>query len=1366
MQERRTHRRVASMACVLLGFALQVGGVRAHADTTVRRFALAPVAADGVDVDGGQLRLSYTYAQTGNEPLLMEAERASLLRLDPDLGRLRPDSTASGGFAIAYAHTASFRFTLQTPGAYTVWYRALFPAQGTWLHFENMDGGESRTFTDSDGAIPNQWLWTQGPTYTLTAGQHSLNLTPHGWWGGARLDKIALLAAGTPAPVGTGTTSAAAPMGTVRTEPLQSKNLVRWGSLALTNLTGAGAVRAEYSTDRGTSWSPLPPRGDLSSLPPQASLAFRFHLSPDTNGMTPILDRPQVTAMARQTPDLILADSNMQLRFSGDTGALLGIRNLKTATDYMLPDTETPLFAFDAIHCDYGPVREIGFDQAALRHARIRRAKRHLDMTFALLNGQVLASLTVSLEPAGLARFSLRVANRSSNTLCRVRVPQLRNLRIGADAANDKLFTPILSGGIAPYPASLRLPRLAYTDRALFYPGMAYTCWMDLWDEQGGGLYVACEDRDYRTTEICFSASGTEDPSFKRAGQADPPAAAGDYKRLAAPGQTIDIGFAKDLAIPPHRTVRVPNVILGVHEGDWHWGADRYRAWAQSWMKKADVPDWLMDTDGRAVTHMTWLGTFAELAKERGRDAAHREKYGMTHPPYPMWYVMSQKEETDAGPMSLNRILGTDEMFKAGIQKQHELGHRMMFYTLPPAFTPGFHREAKRLGPMPAAMVPDDEVPPKGFYAEIALRNLDGSLAYPDEVRSYQPVCMGATRWQNYLHHMLVEKYVRQYGSDGLYLDGMGLCTYPCANLRHGHAGYGEWLQGFTRLMPRVIRETRQSRPGGIYVGEGMGDVEMQYLDSGLFYTDNAPEVYRYTLPWNVGSLLDSPVSYNHQGYPTTHSLLEFATVYGLKAWGFNEYRTAAEPQREQIVAFRQNISPFQSRARFMDEVGLRIADASIRGKLYTRDDDGTRGALAVFFNPHPDTGAPGELDDSAVGAPRAAWRFTLDGRIEPLPIERHDGRLRFAIPPSRLSAVLFLERCEPFLTMDHVEPVVPGERGRACLTVRNMEPNPIAGKTSLLLPRGWEQTPLSFTLAGGESASFDLPFVVARGARYDVYDLYGVTHEANGRTTRRCLPMGVCRPVQAELYYLRGDTLTVEMRNSSTQAIQGTCRLMPPTPVIVTPAERAFTLAPAGTGVLTFTLGNLAAVSTREFIKAVLTYGRDETVAYEVVQPPMLNGGFEQDAAGDGFPDYFNYRSIYPLTAPGLALDREIVAEGKRSLRIDPFGRADANTLNTTYVRLVPNRHYQASCRIRRSANHPAIGVSVFSMCSWEAVRNVNVRLGFQESGPTNTWEQFKAEFTTPNILVPHQLVLSNSSRGAATVWFDDIRIEEVTTQ
>jgi len=1323
----------------------------------LRTMGLSFAGAKNLDTSNNALRLSYQYIQADSEPIAMEAERAAVIRFTPDKGMMVKDAQSSGGLAIAYVDHLEFHFQVKTAGRYVAWFRALYPWAGTWNHTENMDGGETNVVTDSHGELLNQWTWTKGPTYNLNTGSHSWNFTPAGWCGGAQLDKVVLTREQDPAPTGLGPASSPVitpSTGEVRTQGVRRKNLIRWGKLSFTNATGRGMVSVSYSTDYGSTWKDLPPDGDLSFLSPVEVVFFRFTLVREESGATPYVTGASVSFYVKHFPSLVLENEFLQLRLAGENGAIQGIRNKKTATEYVISEVESPLFSFMAIRGEYGPLREIGFSQAELKRVE-RPSKYGLVLEFELMGGGLMVRLNIRLE-GNLIRISPVVTNKTIYSIALVKMPLLRGLRIGADEKDDYLMTPVVTGSIVKYPAALQLPRLVYTDRPLTYPGPASMCWMDLWDAKGGGLYVACEDKEYRRTELNFSPGDQQLPEGKTTTAPLPPTAGG-YKPAPTPGKYINLGFTKSILIGRATgTVNLPDIVLGVHEGDWHWGADQYRKWAKSWIVKTLIPDWFRDADGWVDVHMVLLGSFVDMVKGRLYD---NRVITMKEPPFPLFAVWAQMLSCEAywSMQPLHRILGTEEEFTAGIQKQHELGHRMIFYLLPPHTNPLFTPEGKRFGCVPRQMVPDDEIPPSGLYPRIAQRNYDGSLVSPDGVYSEAHVCMASPEWQSYLNHILLDKYVRQYGADGMYLDGIGLVTYECANLNHGHRGYGEWHQGLDRWLEHIKSETRKVRPGAVFAGEGMNDVDHRYLDVGLWYNDNAPQVYRYTFPDNIGIIHGAPIEH-YKEYPTTGGLLEFATVFGLKHGGVSFSFTANPEKARQVITFRRQFSQFQSRARFMDELGLRFSDPEVKGKVFTRDEPSTKGALVVVFNEKEKSDISAKVDVGQVGNLKAAWAFTLEGDFIPIQVRKVMDGYQFGIPTSRLSAILLIERCEPFISIEKVRPVVPGEEGVVEVAVTNVETAPISGKLSLRLPEGWKGEERSLSLTSGSRQKFVLSFHIPPGEKFDVYDISVMVSEKS-RTTKRCVPIGVCRPIQAEIYYVSADTVKVELENYSRKTVTGLVNLLTPASVGVDRRDVSFSVPANGKADVIFKLSNIASIQTREHIKAVIQFGNEKTFAYELLQPPVLNGGFEQCTAGDGYPDYWNYRQPEQLYLKGVALDTTTFVEGKQSLRLDPYESQTTNAVQTSLVKLIPNTRYRLSCFIRRSANHGGISVNLYSFYA----RGPQVELGNKLTGPVNVWERFEKEFTSAPFDVPYGISLNNGTKGAATVWFDDVRIEEV---
>jgi hypothetical protein len=1347
-------------AVMLIGLA---GCLRAQGPSEPRTASLLYVTVAGLEMGTGALRLRYAYAQQGGEPLAFEAERATEIRLAPTKGQVRHDPAASGGLFLTHVDHAAFRFTLRTGGKYTAWYRGCFPWKGAWNHTENMDCGQSQIVVDSQGEVLKKWLWSKGPTYDLKAGEHCWNLSPSGWCGGCGLDKLMLVPEGTPAPEGLGPPSASSTgktSGVAITEQVAPRHVAAWGRVAVTNASGTGQVKVEYTADHGGTWQELPADGSLSAVPPNRPLAFRLTITADTDGATPFVTGVTLSYTARSVPPIVLENAQMCLRFSGENGALLGIRNQVTKTEYTDRRVQSPLFNFTAFRPDLKTTVEIGFNQAQLLKVA-GPADGMLSLDYQLMGGAMTAAVKVRLE-AQLARFSMTVANHSElYQLAQVRLLPLKGLRIGESCQDDYLCQPVCGGAIVRYPASLEYPRTVYTDRPLAWPGQASMCWMDLWDEQGGGLYYAGYDPNFYLTELTFNNGQEDRPQGAAAGAPLPPTDAG-YRFSAVPGTYINLGFDKRLLISPQTgPVSVPEVVVGVHQGDWHWGADRYREWASTWLHKVkQTPDWLRDIEGWTDCHMIHLGSFVELTKGRPKGG---RKIAMADPPYPLIAMWAQMASCEAywGGQVLHRLLGTAEQFQGGIQKQHELGHRFMSYNLPAHLNATQHWGFPRAGNVPMSLYPRDEIPAEGFYPQVGVRLFDGSLRSPAGIYSEANCCLGAAAWRDYERHIVLDKYVRQYGNDGMYLDGAGLWdlgTQDCKNLAHGHTGYGQWTQGFLQWLGEVKSESRKIRPGAVYAGEGLSDVAFQYLDLSLFYPDNAPQVYLYSMPGNYGVIHGAEFPF-FKDWPAGY--MEFASVYGLK-FGGADWTFEKDPERaRKVLAFRQKISQFQFRSRFLDDQGLVYDDAEVTAKLFVRDEPGTRGAMVVAYNPKLKDRVTVSVDQARVGALKTAWYFDYDGQLQPLAAKRASGTYQFAFPATSLSACFLLERCEPLMAVDKIASVVPGESGTARVTATNLESGEINGSATLGSPAGWQVASQPFRLAAGQSQSCELRFTVPVGTKWDVYDVYGVAQET-GRVTKRCVMMGVCRPVQAELYWTKRDMLRLALNNSSGREIQATARLVLPVGVTATPAEAPLALAPRGSGELLFQIANVGSVLTRQSVTATIRYGSEESFAYEHLQPPLINGNFEQCTAGDNWPDYWNYRRPECLYLKGAALDANDKVEGRYSLRIDPNPREAENSLQTSFVRLLPNTRYRLSGWIKCTAVR-GTGIAIWSIGALDPKRAVSFSIGGGPTAKSGQWQKFEGEFLSADIDVPYGIQVANWNQGEGTAWYDDIRLEEV---
>jgi hypothetical protein len=278
------------------------------------------------------------------------------------------------------------------------------------------------------------------------------------------------------------------------------------------------------------------------------------------------------------------------------------------------------------------------------------------------------------------------------------------------------------------------------------------------------------------------------------------------------------------------------------------------------------------------------------------------------------------------------------------------------------------------------------------------------------------------------------------------------------------------------------------------------------------------------------------------------------------------------------------------------------------------------------------------------------------------------------------------------------------------------------------------------------------LSLAVPAAAKPGPNDLRVVAAAADSRAARS-IELPVVGPIAVRLEQW-GDEVRATVENRSAQRAEVHTRLDIPAPLAASPSEATFDLEPGASQTRGFALAGLARLTTIAHLVARTDTGITRPF---LVAPPLLNGGFELDAGNDIAMYWHNYS---PAKYEAAHLDRQVVAEGKQSLRLDPLNAPFRQVLNT-YARLKPDTTYRLRAAIRRTDHSPGIWVGVFAYPESQRMAAV----GQLERGTVDRWQTFEATFRTlPG--TPHDhwygVYCYNWSKDA-TAWFDAIRIEPV---
>ena len=364
-------------------------------------------------------------------------------------------------------------------------------------------------------------------------------------------------------------------------------------------------------------------------------------------------------------------------------------------------------------------------------------------------------------------------------------------------------------------------------------------------------------------------------------------------------------------------------------------------------------------------------------------------------------------------------LMGTEAELAEAIRAARARGGHLAFYINGQAWDPRWPRVPSEYdGRLPAGLrIPDWEA---GFK-ENALKHYDGTLYqqyrkatrhWPDpsiDGGSYPCLfylmCSAAKEWQDHLHYWTVEKYVKQYGTDAMFLDqiGAGGAKY-CFNPKHGHRHHGAWGQGYAAMLQRIKEDARKAEPDFALEIEGYGDAYAAYVDSFfiapsslLYWSDSYPELTRYTFPDHI--FFDGYWSIHSESKPlrTAAEAMNEVFLLGSRFLVLDSPNVLTE-HTARLLDLRRRIKHVLYPARFMDDLGVEVSEPKVRVKRFVLDEADRKVTLLTVYNQHGAEDArvsvtSGDLGPVRGGGGGCDWRRRDGGRPRRLGRESDDRR-------------------------------------------------------------------------------------------------------------------------------------------------------------------------------------------------------------------------------------------------------------------------------------------------------------------------------------------------------------------------------------
>lgn len=447
-------------------------------------------------------------------------------------------------------------------------------------------------------------------------------------------------------------------------------------------------------------------------------------------------------------------------------------------------------------------------------------------------------SYTMTLTSGGI-EWRLNYTNTTDGTVTETRFPVLNGIWLGENCEDDTLVYPQWAGMKYKNPQDYFTRPLTVLDwrwqeyeyryvtngvvthdalksrglrgQASMYPGDLSMSWMDVYDADGG-IYFGVHDPEAGACRLEAGVAGESDPGI-----------------CLAANFTVRIGAGDQYESAP--------VVTALHIGDWHVGADIYRAFRRPTLPPMrEHPAWMLTSPGLHAHYdfKYQSGEVVHTYKDIPRLAQEAKNMGLCHILLSGWH----KDGFDRGfpNYRYDPELGTEQEFADGVKAALDMGIHVSLYMNLRLF---------------------NNVYDTGEVADMAVMNEDGSIrAEGYGSLRFSLMCPNSQGWQDRMAAS-VAYATETYGVDGIYFDQLGTAMCFCFNPAHKHGTkFDAWYRGYQELLPRVSREyvEKHGKPLSL-MGEMVCDQYGTVVDLQLnelfvkYHTGGYPELYRYTFP-------------------------------------------------------------------------------------------------------------------------------------------------------------------------------------------------------------------------------------------------------------------------------------------------------------------------------------------------------------------------------------------------------------------------------------------------------------------------------------------------------------------------------------
>lgn len=610
-----------------------------------------------------------------------------------------------------------------------------------------------------------------------------------------------------------------------------------------------------------------------------------------------------------------------------EEGRLCSFMNTRTTREYVkIPGEMWKLIYREGIRTErpiYGTGQSFTVlqseDSLTLRYDKLKCDDRVLDVTLELcfkMRGDFL-DVTTKME------------NHSDVPLIEWQCTPLSGVQTLGGDSEDYMVWPNKLGRKVVRPAfthlsanspfrTYEMPEQQHTDLNILYPGEGSMQWFD-WCNDQEGFYIGCHDESHQT--ICMRAERTIKEN------------------------TLRLGVIKYPFCDPGEIWESAPIVITLHEGDWHKGAEIYRGWLESTGWKAPViPEWASEFQG-------WLRVIMK---------PHHCDVNWDYSQIPMLF-----DEAQAAGMNTLFLLGWEEggfarmwpdfkvaedmggkeMLQKGIEYVHSKGGRVILflsYFLIDHQSNFYKQEG------------GDKCTIKTIWGEDLpfSETYCGEATYRKLCNPPMPMyaaCPSVPAWQDKM--LEVTKYCMDLGADGVLYDLGGRNASFCFAKDHPHKKPSHSHCDKDKKYAELRELVKSYGDDKITLMEYNVDIYGQHMDivHSSFTSHMNPSyfspMYRYTFPEIV--MTNREMALDETDY---REKINFTFIMGF-AFDLSIFRCLGLPSEipeyvkymKQALALRQENAEYLIKGKFVDTVGFTVDQPLVRCIGY-RAEDGSLG--------------------------------------------------------------------------------------------------------------------------------------------------------------------------------------------------------------------------------------------------------------------------------------------------------------------------------------------------------------------------------------------------------------------------------------